>query len=110
MGFKEHGTVNSLPAEAKEFRSYPTNHLFPSYTQVNKKLGSLDIFAGCESLSQGLDDAGVAVELFKPAAKAFKLDASHSQQVYKGLCRTVRVDKIYIIYNYHISTNYNYIM
>ena len=43
------------------------------------KLRSLDIFAGCGGLSQGLHDSGVAetrwaVEVFEPAAKAFKLN------------------------------------
>ena len=72
-------TVDSLPAEAKEFSSVPAEPLIPSYPQVKKQLRSLDIFAGCGGLSQGLHNAEVAdtcwaVEVFKPAANAFKLN------------------------------------
>ena len=50
----------TLPAEAKEFGSVPADPFIPIYPQVKKKLSSLDIFAECGDLSQGLHDAGVA--------------------------------------------------
>jgi len=51
----------------------------PSYYDVKEKLRCLDIFAGCGGLSSGLHEAGVAesrwaVEIFEPAANAYKLN------------------------------------
>ena len=49
------------------------------YPPVTKRLACLDIFSGCGGLSHGLHMAGVAdskwaVEIFEPAAQAFKLN------------------------------------
>jgi len=51
----------------------------PSFSPVDKKLRCLDIFSGCGGLSHGLHEAGVAnskwaVEIFEPAAQAYKLN------------------------------------
>ena len=52
---------------------------FPSYPSVTQKLRCLDIFSGCGGLSHGLHESGVAeskwaVEIFQPAAEAYKLN------------------------------------
>ena len=49
------------------------------YPPVTRPLKCLDIFSGCGGLSQGLHESGVAeskwaVEIFEPAAKAYKLN------------------------------------
>jgi len=49
------------------------------FPTVQKKLRTLDIFSGCGGLSEGLHQAGVAeshwaVEIFQPAANAYKLN------------------------------------
>ena len=51
----------------------------PCFPPVDMKLRCLDIFSGCGGLSQGLHEAGVAnskwaVEIFEPAAQAYKLN------------------------------------
>ena len=51
----------------------------PSFPPVDMKLRCLDIFSGCGGLSQGLHEVGVAnskwaVEIFEPAAQAYKLN------------------------------------
>ena len=48
-----------------------------AYPKISRPLRCLDVFAGCGGLSLGLHQAGVAethwaIELFQPAAKAFK--------------------------------------
>lgn len=68
----------SYEVNEEKIASFPVADC-PSYPHLEKKLASLDIFAGCGGLSQGLHDAGVAetgwaVELFEPAAKAFALN------------------------------------
>jgi len=51
----------------------------PSFPPVPSKLRCLDIFSGCGGLSHGLHEAGVAhsewaIEIFEPAAQAYKLN------------------------------------
>jgi len=51
----------------------------PMFSNVSQRLKCLDIFSGCGGLSQGLHESGVAdskwaVEIFEPAAKAYKLN------------------------------------
>lgn len=67
-------SINDLEKEASEFGDDLKS--IPEYPNVKRKLASMDIFAGCGGLSQGLHDSGVAdthwaVEIFEPAAKAF---------------------------------------
>ena len=57
----------------------PKEFLFPTYPQGVRKLRCLNIFSGCGGLSHGLCESGVAdtkwaVEIFEPAAKAYKLN------------------------------------
>ncbi|CAL1301280.1 unnamed protein product [Larinioides sclopetarius] len=59
----------------------PTEELHPV---VNKKLKTLDVFAGCGGLSYGFHAAGVseslwAIEIEEPAAQAFRLNFPRSE-------------------------------
>ncbi|KAF2360331.1 S-adenosyl-L-methionine-dependent methyltransferase [Trinorchestia longiramus] len=53
------------------------------YPSISRHLRTLDVFSGCGGLSEGFHQAGVAescwaVEMFEPAANAFKLNNPHA--------------------------------
>ena len=61
---------------------------------MSRRLVSLDIFAGCGGLSQGLHDAGVAetrwaVEIYAPAANAFQLNNKELVYIQKKRARLI---------------------
>jgi len=75
-------TCADIPKEAKSFGEELGEEI-PTFPTFKKRLVSLDIFAGCGGLSQGLHDAGVAetrwaVEIYAPAANAFQLNNKDS--------------------------------
>ncbi|XP_012254092.2 DNA (cytosine-5)-methyltransferase 1-like isoform X2 [Athalia rosae] len=54
-------------------------HVPPNHPEVQKRLQTLDVFAGCGGLSEGLHQAGIAesrwaIEKEEPAAHAFRLN------------------------------------
>ena len=50
---------SALPEEAEQCGEKWKEATIPTLPQIEKKLVSLDIFAGCGGLSKGLHDAGV---------------------------------------------------
>ena len=67
---------------------------------MSRRLVSLDIFAGCGGLSQGLHDAGVAetrwaVEIYAPAANAFQLNNKELIYIQKKRAKLI-VQNIFI--------------
>ena len=70
---------SSAKAEESADSEQPKEEAQPRYAPVSKPLRCLDIFSGCGGLSQGLHESGIAescwaVEIFEPAAKAYKLN------------------------------------
>ncbi len=72
--------VQALPGEVLNKyrdRSRFTDGALPTFSR--QPLRTLDVFAGCGGLSEGLEQSGVsrcewAIEFFEPAAEAFKLN------------------------------------
>ena len=70
---------SSAKTEESVDSEQPKEEAQPRYAPVSKPLRCLDIFSGCGGLSQGLHESGIAescwaVEIFEPAAKAYKLN------------------------------------
>ena len=72
---KGKGKGKSVVKKSPESRS----DSYPSYPAISRKLKTLDVFSGCGGLSEGFHQAGVAIsswaiEVFEPAANAYKLN------------------------------------
>ena len=65
---------------------------------MRKRLATLDVFSGCGGLTHGLHEAGVAesrwaIELFAPAANAFKVEVARfpeNRNCEPGFCENNR--------------------
>jgi len=76
---KGKGKSSAPKTDENEAETKDADLHFPKYPFVGERLNCLDIFSGCGGLSQGLHESGVAdskwaIEIFEPAAKAYKLN------------------------------------
>ncbi|KAL7287133.1 hypothetical protein TKK_0018750 [Trichogramma kaykai] len=84
--------TNKIKSKSKRAETQPLE-VPPKYPEIKNKLRTLDVFAGCGGLSEGLHQAGVsdtkwAIEVDDAAAHAFRFNNSNCS-VFTGDCNAI---------------------